>query len=64
MNICSVTCADNLNEAKIMARTVKYNRPYGGFWLGDTSNVRLFKTGPDPFLGRYGVQSENGNEGS
>ncbi len=36
MNICSVTCADNLNEAKIMARTVKYNRPYGGFWLGNT----------------------------
>lgn len=28
MIICSVTCADNLHEAKMMARAVKYHMPY------------------------------------
>lgn len=28
MIICSVTCADNLHEAKLMARAVKYHMPY------------------------------------
>lgn len=44
MIICSVTCADNLYEAIMMARIIRNNRPYRGYGLGNISDVCVSKS--------------------